>query len=402
MLLGRHETGKNSIATWSTLVRALVLVIIFGCLVLGVLGRIAPPEPLSDGELLAVFPDAVRIEISSEPFFHYRALDVSDAPLGAIVVTDSVPPAIKGYLGEIGLAVGVTVDGTITGATAVRHQETPYYMEMITGSGLLERFDELDLSRPFPDIDTVSGATVSSRSIIRDIQEASTLAAQTLFGIKIPLPVTPVKSPWTSWKTVVLTVLLVLSLLVGFTGEGVRLRYTVMLLNLAGIGFVLNTPLTLSAMSRLLTLDFPGPENTLLILILLYITVSLPFQGRAYCRLVCPFGTLGHLIARLSPWQLSLSPGTLAFLPHLRRMVLGLLLFLGVWVGWSGFTEIEPFFSLFSFKLTSILWAMVIFVLVASVFVRRFWCNAMCPTGTLLLMLGRAARPGSRGTDETV
>jgi hypothetical protein len=402
MLLGRSETGKYSPAPWTTLTWALVLITAAGCLIIGLLDRITPPLPLSHDSFSAVFPDAARFEKISEPFLHYRSIDVSGRLLGVIIITDSIPPAVKGYLGEIGSAVGVAADGKITLAVPVRHRETPYYMEMVLGSGLIQEMRGLDLSRPFPDIDTVSGATVTSRAIIRDVQEASSRAARSLFGIRVPPPFISVKNPWADWKTLLIAVLLGMSLLAGFTRERRLLRDAVMVLNLAGIGFILNTPLTLSALSRVLTLNLPGPENSLLILILIYILISIPLQGRAYCRFVCPFGTLQQLAAHLSPWQLTLTLDIAAFLPNIRRLVLGLLLFLAVWIGWDGFTEVEPFFSLFSLKLTSIIWIMVIFVLMMSLFIRRFWCNTMCPTGTVLSILSRFVRPRSGRADETV
>jgi NosR/NirI family nitrous oxide reductase transcriptional regulator len=402
MLLSRPETEKGSPAPLTILTWALVLVISAGCLILGFLDMIAPPQSLEAGTLLAVFPDAANTQQSSEPFSHHRALDANGRVIGAVIITDSIPPAVKGYLGEIGSAVGVTVDGRITRAVPVRHQETAYYMQMIADSGLWEEMAGLDLSRPFPDIDTVSGATVSSRSIIRDVQEASTRTANSLFEIKVPPPVISAENPWTDWKTIMLAWLLGMSLLAGFTRERILLKNAIMVLNLAGIGFILNTPLTLSALSRTMTLNLPGPENTLLILLGLYVLISLPLQGRTYCRLVCPFGTLQQLAARISPWQVSLTPGTLGTLPNIRRLVLGLLLFLAVWIGWDGFTEVEPFFSLFSLKLTWVLWGMVIFVMIMSLFIRRFWCNTMCPTGTLLSILSRLMRPRSGKIDETV
>ena len=403
MRLGRPKienapgTLPGTALTWT-----LVLAILIGCLVFGFIDILAPLEPVEESTLLTVFPDAARTEKSNKPFSHHRVVDTNGNLVGAIIITDSIQPAIKGYLGEIGMAVGITVDGKITHAVPVRHRETPYYMEMIVSSGLLDEIHGLDLSLPFPEIDTVSGATVSSRAMIRDVREASSVTARSLFGVKIPLPVTPMKNPWADWKTILLALLLGISLAAGFTRERKRLRVVVIVLNLAGIGFILNTPLTLSALSRVLTFNIPGPDNTLLILILLYTLISLPLQGRAYCRLVCPFGTLQLLAARLSPWQLNFTPGTLAFLPNFRRLVLGILLFLAVWVGWDGFTEVEPFFSLFSFKLTSILWMMVTFALVMSFFIRRFWCNTMCPTGTMLSMLSRVVRPGSGKIDETI
>jgi polyferredoxin len=275
-------------------------------------------------------------------------------------------------------------------------------MNMVTVSGLYEIFGGLDLSRTFPQIDTISGATVSSRAVIADVREAASLAAGSLFNLKVPDPVKTAGNPWFDWKTLALAFVLLVSLFFGSSWEPRAINHIVMLLNLVLIGFVLNTPLTLSALSKVLMLDLPGPGNTLLILILLYIVVSIPVQGRSYCRLVCPFGTLQHLVGRLSPWQLNFSPAVLAFLPGFRRFVLGLLLVLGVWVGWSGFTEVEPFFGLFSFRLTVFLWVMVIFVLVVSVFLRRFWCNTMCPTGTMLSMVSRALRPRIGRDDETV
>jgi hypothetical protein len=398
----RHETQTVPLARWTTLTWALFLVVAAGCLVSGILDIIAPPRPLPHATSLAVFPDAVRTEKSDEPFLHYKAFDDNGELIGAIILTDSIPPAVKGYIGEIGSVVGVTVYGRITLAAPARHLETPYYMDMITGSGLFKTMAGLDLTHPFPDIDTVSGATVTSRAILRDVREASTMAARTLFGLKVPPPVVHVKSQWTHWKTAVIALLLGISLMAGYAREGKLFRNVVMALNLVGIGFILNTPLTLSAWSRILTLNLPGPENTLLILIFLYILISTPFQGRTYCRFVCPFGALQQLADSLCPWQLTLPPGIVIHLPNIRRVILALLLFLAIGVGWEGFTEVEPFFSLFSLRLSSIMWMMVIFLLMVSMFVRRFWCNAVCPTGTLLYILSRLLRPGRGKADETI
>jgi len=402
MFIIRSGKKNGSSGAWTTLTRTFVLMIAGGCLVTGFIGLTAEPELLSENALLDVFPDAAGIEISREPFFHYRALDSSGSLMGAIIITDSIAPTVKGYLGEVGSAVGVTTEGRITFVVPVRHRETPYYMDMIVVSGLLEEMTGLDLTKPFPDIDTVSGATLSSQAIIRDVREASSRASGSLFGITVPSPLTSWTNPWIGWKTLMLAGLIVLTMVAGFTRERKRFREAVMILNLAGIGFTLNTPITLSALSRTLTLNLPGPENTLLIIIMLYILISIPVQGRAYCRLACPFGTLQEFLARLSPWQLTFSPGVLTFLPGLRHLVLGLLLFLAVWIGWEGFTEVEPFSGLFSLKLSTLYWVLVLFVLGISVFVRRFWCNSICPTGTLLYMLSRFARPGGPGVDETV
>ena len=67
-----------------------------------------------------------------------------------------------------------------------------------------------------------------------------------------------------------------------------------------------------------------------------------------------------------------------------------------------GFTEVEPFFGLFSFALTPVIWTVVIFILVVSAVWRRFWCNTLCPTGTLLALYCKAVRREKGKMDETV
>ncbi|UCG37946.1 MAG: 4Fe-4S binding protein [bacterium] len=395
-------TGRGRPTAVARLALLFAILALTGSLVRGLARLQAPAEPLPAGLLAAALPDAVRFEERSEPLPHLMGWDSGGGVAGAVVTTDTIPPVVRGYLGQIGTAVGLTPEGRITAVIPFRHTETPYYMEMVTGSGLIQEMTGIDLTKPFPFLDAVSGATVSSRALIGDVRRSSSLAASRLFGIDVPPPRGGETSPWTHWKTILLAALLAASLAVGALSTRAGLREAMMLLNLAGIGFILNTPVTLSAISRILTLDLPGPENPTLLLILAYLAASVPWQGRSYCRLVCPFGAIQHLGHRLWPWKARIDPGIAPSLPVLRHVLLGGLLILGVWVGFSGFTEVEPFFGLFSLRLTPVLWITASFVLAVSLFWRRFWCNGLCPTGTILSILSRAVRPRKGRDDETV
>ncbi len=379
-----------------------LLSVLASCLGLGIFRARAPLPPPPEAALRQALPDAVRFEESLTPFTHYLGFDSQGGTVGYVLITDAMAPRVRGYLGEIGSALGLTSQGRITAVIPFRHRETPYYMEMVTSSGLVDRMAGLDLKAPFPALDAVSGATVSSRAFIRDVRESAVAGVKGL--LSLPVPPTEERAPgaWAGWKTLLTALLLAGSLAAGFAAPRGPLRETVRALNLVGIGVVVNTPLTLSALSRTLSLDFPGPGNPLLFLLFAYLLLSVPLQGRAYCRLVCPFGTLQQVLNRLSPWQVRPGPVVASRLPAFRRFVLGAFLLAGAGAGLTGFTEVEPFFGLFTWKLSFYLWIVVIFIMVVSVFWRRFWCDALCPTGTCLSVLCRAARPVRGKADEVV
>jgi uncharacterized protein with FMN-binding domain len=379
-----------------------VAVAVAGALVMGILERLAPAAPIPVEVLRSVFPEGAHFSERSDPIPHHLTTDSKGRETGAVVMTDTLPPTVQGYLGQVGTAVGITSSGQVTAVRPFRHRETPYYMEMILGSGLLEEMSGIDMGKPFPALDAVSGATITSRALIEDVRLSATRVAQSLYSIDVPEPEKRQRGFVPFWKEGLLAMTLLLSLAAGFMGDGWLKRHGIGLITLAVVGLILNTPLTLSALSRILQTNLPGIGNWLLLLIFFYVLFSSPVLGRAYCRYVCPFGTLQQLAHRLSPWQVRVSPRVNSWLPVVKRAFTALLLFTGVWGGMGGFTEVEPFFGLFSFDLTPILWMMVIFIVIVSMFWRRFWCNTLCPTGTLLTLFCKVTRFRGERLDETV
>ncbi|MDF1534918.1 MAG: 4Fe-4S binding protein [bacterium] len=393
-------TSKAALAT--TLATGAVAVAVAGAMVMGILERLTPTPPVQVEVLRSALPDGARFQDRSDPLPHFPGIDGNGEKIGAVILTDELAPSVQGYLGQVGTAVGLTPDGRIAAVRPFRHKETPYYMEMVITSGLLDEIAGIDMAKPFPDLDAVSGATITSRALIEDVRLSAARAAQALYSIQVPEPEARQRGPVPFWKESLLAVTLLLSFTAGFLGNGWFKRYGMGLLTLAVVGLILNTPLTLSAISRILQTNLPGTGNWALLLLVLYILISSPFQGRAYCRHVCPFGTLQVLLHRLSPMQVRVPSGVNVWLPAIKRAFAALLICIGIWGGMGGFTEIEPFFSLFSFNLTPLLWMMVIFVLAVSIFWRRFWCNTLCPTGTLLALYCRATRHGKGKRDETI
>lgn len=108
-----------------------------------------------------------------------RILDESGALIGYAV---SVSPT--GFKGAVELIIGFDAGGTIRAAALVSSEETPGIGDRVTDGAYLERFNGIGAAqgeRPADGVDSVSGATVSSRAVKEGINDAA-LAVRELMG----------------------------------------------------------------------------------------------------------------------------------------------------------------------------------------------------------------------------
>jgi electron transport complex protein RnfG len=112
------------------------------------------------------------------------------APIDVFVLTDGGAPvatvfatvAPHGYNASIGLLIGVSPTGTVTGVRAVRHRETQGLGDAIetAKSDWILQFDGKTLAAPPPalwaidqddgEFDAISGATVTSRAVVAAVK----------------------------------------------------------------------------------------------------------------------------------------------------------------------------------------------------------------------------------------
>lgn len=90
------------------------------------------------------------------------ARDASGATVGYVVVAQS-----KGYGGEVPIAVAFDADGVAENVVAMDNSETPGLGQRVSEESFIGQFrgrgaEELQLS----DIDTISGATISSKAVL--------------------------------------------------------------------------------------------------------------------------------------------------------------------------------------------------------------------------------------------
>jgi NosR/NirI family nitrous oxide reductase transcriptional regulator len=183
-----------------------------------------------------------------------------------------------------------------------------------------------------------------------------------------------------------------------------RVRIAFLMFTLFGIGWYANAQLSVVNILAVFNALVSGFDwsyflmEPLLFILWGSVAVALIFWGRgAYCGWLCPFGALQELLNRLAKWvripQLSLPWGL-----HERLWSLKYLIFL-VLFGFSlhslgvaeRLAEVEPFKTAIILKFVRD-WPFVVFavaVLVAGLFVERFYCRYLCPLGAALAIPGR-------------
>ena len=135
--------------------------------------------------LKAVLPDMTQFEAeeSFQPEGSVLALYLASNP-----DTDGAGYAVRvapqGYGGAIEMVVGVSSEGTVTGVSIVKMNETPGLGTKINEHEFLDRFNGkkagVSIGRGENNIDAITGATISSRAVTSGVAEAlSAVAAYT-------------------------------------------------------------------------------------------------------------------------------------------------------------------------------------------------------------------------------
>ncbi len=122
----------------------------------------------------------------------------ANEPIDVFVLTDRGAPmatvfatvAPHGYNAEIGLLIGISPIGTVTGVRAVRHRETQGLGDAIetAKSDWMLQFDDKALGAPATELwairqddgelDAISGATVTSRAVVAAVRDTLLYFAQ--------------------------------------------------------------------------------------------------------------------------------------------------------------------------------------------------------------------------------
>jgi len=327
-----------------------------------------------DGTLIHCF--SCRVKESSEEHF---ILDSRDLGTSA-----------SGYGGPLHLAIRVNSKGTLMGFRVINSHETPSYLHSLenwfhtlTGRSLV--------NDSFARVDAVTGATLTSRAVIRTLEQSGQTFASQVLGIVNSPSGTLSRQPYAAVGRRDGFLLLVFFI----TALGLRstprvwVRRIWLVLMVVICGGWLNLQFSSQQVFSLLSLRFPVVALSAAFFLVVLLPVLTLLFGNIYCGHLCPFGALQELIGDLRPASMATDPSKRLF--RYGRLVKYVLLFICV-LAFSltrddSILVIDPLITFFGYSIETAAFTIALVVLVSSFFYRRFWCRNLCPAGAFLALL---------------
>lgn len=121
-------------------------------------------------EIVKAFPEAKSVKKETKWTVVY---DAAKKVLGYAVYSKPASDGIKGFNGETPLMVALDANQKIKCVVLLPNNESPEYLQRVVDAGLLKAWDGMKAKKACKKkVDTVSGATFSSRGIIQTLQAA--------------------------------------------------------------------------------------------------------------------------------------------------------------------------------------------------------------------------------------
>jgi len=344
------------------------------------------------------FTDAEFIGVDNDFQGNIKVFDPSGKLIGGLISTLPASSHISGYAGPTPVLIAVSGDDVIVGTHLLKNSETPAFDQAVRASGLLESFHGLHLREASQkDIDAVTGATFTSKSVICSIRhtltalEADSKAEREeegLLSAKIPsesrfdnIRRAIAHIPFSIAITFLIVAAAFFTAVMDFPGKQ-KARTVILLFSLIWLGFARAELISIDLIIRWVVRGvFTVATAGLLMIAMATIFVSVVKGKALYCHYICPFGAMQEFAGKIFPWKVKISKRLFLFLSKIRYAVLlavagSILIF-----PFASFSQIEPF-AAFAFTTAGELVVFIAgFSLFFSLFIPRFWCVFLCPTG---------------------
>lgn len=300
-----------------------------------------------------------------------------------IVVGWATSSEASGYAGPVSVLTGISPNGEILGVEVIDQTETPGFFALIETSSYLEDMLGKSADSPFAlgeDLDAVSRATVSSKAISDAVRNASYTLAETKLGLSIEHVEKPIKFGLPEITLILLYGVGWVSHRGGFPYKKIA-RWATLLAGMIILGFIFNAPLTIAHFNSLFLGFFPDWQSNLYWYLLIggIIFITAADGKNPYCSWFCPFGAAQECLGAIGGAKLLHRGKYRQLFSWLKRGLAWSAIVLALLLRNPGLSSYEIFGALFSFNAAGIQWIILIVILVLSLFIRRPWCNFLCP-----------------------
>ena len=312
----------------------------------------------------------------------FNVSDASGKMLGRVLYAKPDETSVAGFGGNLRVVTGISPDGKIVGTELGENYESYGFIERVRETGFFKKWNGLSIEEAAKaDVDTISGATMSTRAIksmvALNLSKYSGGEFQKNQADTEPL-----------WLEIVVFVVLAYSLFAFFFPQKTSKFRILHLIALAAVlGFIGGSALSFESFKNWLV----SGNIVLIPAVILASALIIPIiSGRNfYCNFLCPFGAMQELLGRIPLPKKNFSPKFMKGVSIFKAVLLAVIYILMIFKVVTDLTVIEPF-SAFKFNAAAVPSLVIAALfLTVSLFVNRPWCRLFCPTGTLINMFAR-------------
>jgi hypothetical protein len=324
------------------------------------------------------FPEADHFERLDDGLYAAIKDGAVESPVGYVTIG-----VADGYGGPLTMAVAVDPSGVIIGVEIADHKETASWMRLVLNTDSMEKLVGKSYSDPFTvgiDVDGVTGATYTIMAMAEATLDGGNAAAR-----HMARPVTPPPPP--KIKFGIPEIVLLALFAVGYIAHQRGFKYKKparwgsMLVGMVVLGFIYNSPVTLAYITKLILGYWPQWQTNLYWYFLIggMLFVFTVDKKNPYCEWFCPFGAVQECMGIIGGAKPRKPRRFYELLKWLQRALALAAVLLGVFFRSPGLASFEIFGTLFSLVGTSVQFVALGLVLITSLFIKRPWCNYLCP-----------------------
>ena len=355
----------------------LGLVAICSLIIAGVLGFVRSTGDL-DYQVSSVIPEGCLAKPIGEGRFIVYPLD-SAVAVGYVSIEST-----GGYSKDLVIAIFIDTVGRVADLEILRHNETPSFIKKVRRKGLLKDLHGILYSSSFDeadDIDVVTGATYTSLAIIESVKKGSRHIAREELGLDVPAEMA------STFRLGIPEIALVLLYAIALFGVYTKfkyrkvLRWFTLLAGLLILGFWFAVPLTLGRINSFFIGFWPDWHTHLYwyILILGFFFVLFVTRKNIYCSWICPLGCIQDCLGLVGGAKSSFPARVNEVARWIQRGIAWLAMLLALYFRAPVKVNYEIFGVSLSLTGATYLFIMTGIFFIASLFLRRPWCNYLCP-----------------------
>lgn len=327
---------------------------------------------------------ALKVTLPDGSTLHYYQV-----PGGYIFPSAPLARGIRGYGGEIPLAIRLDDHGMLQDFRLLNSNETPVYLSFLRNWLVSLKNREMFIAKPFQGVDAVSGATMSSTAILKTLSRSAAVFGEVVLGQPNGTVATDSLTAGPSWHFTALLLWTVVVLAARYRPRR-WLRRTILLVSFVLFGIVLNLQYTSQQVMALLSGNFSWEITSSGFFLVAIIPVVVILFGNVYCGYLCPFGALQEFLSDLRPTRIFPDPRRRVWRYGRFGKYILLFLFILLFAITRDFSVLhaDPLITIFGAARDRTATILVLLVLIFSLFFRRFWCRNLCPAGAFLALIG--------------